>query len=387
MRVVVITHPPFVDSTSMPLFAEFIMHGLRACGTDVESLTARPFFHRFPCPRKLKKWLGYLDQFLVFPFVLRRYAAKCGPNTLFVFADQALGPWVGAVSSRPHVVHCHDLLALRSSLGEFAENPVSWSGRVYQAAIRNGFSRARNFICVSHKSSADLQRFYSGRAAPRINVVHNGLNRPFQRMPSARAAELLAAVGCRYGEGEFLLHVGGNQWYKNREGVVRIYGRYVEKVDKPLPLVMIGAAPGASLLAAVEGLPSAAEVKFVVRPPSEVVEAAYSQAAALIFPSIAEGFGWPVIEALACECRVLTTDAAPMTEAGGEVAWYLPPAGKSSLNIWADACASIVIDALNEEPHRAVERRAASLRHVASFSGDNVIRRYVSIYRAALLEG
>jgi glycosyltransferase involved in cell wall biosynthesis len=56
------------------------------------------------------------------------------------------------------------------------------------------------------------------------------------------------------------------------------------------------------------------------------LEALYSLADALIFPSWHEGFGWPVAEAQACGCPVFTSDRPPMTEVGGDAACFIDPA-------------------------------------------------------------
>ena len=57
---------------------------------------------------------------------------------------------------------------------------------------------------------------------------------------------------------------------------------------------------------------------------NEALAALYSGAELLLFPSLEEGFGWPIIEAQASGCRVVTTGKAPMTEVGGNAAFYLP---------------------------------------------------------------
>ncbi|EOM1465677.1 hypothetical protein ACNCTC_004946, partial [Escherichia coli] len=94
MHIVVFTHPQFLDSTSMPRFARMIIEGMNARGHVVETWTAKPYFFNIPLPRSIKKWLGYIDQYIIFPlsvyFRLPKYKKD---KTLFVFADQALGPW------------------------------------------------------------------------------------------------------------------------------------------------------------------------------------------------------------------------------------------------------------------------------------------------------
>jgi len=175
MQIFQFTHPDFLTSQSMPRFARMITDGMRARDHHVVEWTAKPLFYDLPFPARFKKWLGYIDQFIVFPMQVRRRLRQLAPDTLFVFSDQALGPWVPLVANRPHVIHVHDFMALRSSLGEFAQNPTGWSGRQYQAMIRRGFGHGQAFISVSEKTRTDLHHFLPHK--PRVSeVVYNGLN-------------------------------------------------------------------------------------------------------------------------------------------------------------------------------------------------------------------
>jgi hypothetical protein len=118
MKIVILTHPQFLSSESMPRFARMISQGMQARGHSTDEWTAKPFFYKLPFPAKFKKWLGYIDQFIVFPLQVRRRLHQLAPDTLFVFSDQALGPWVPLVANRPHVIHVHDFMALPADCGE-----------------------------------------------------------------------------------------------------------------------------------------------------------------------------------------------------------------------------------------------------------------------------
>jgi glycosyltransferase involved in cell wall biosynthesis len=58
---------------------------------------------------------------------------------------------------------------------------------------------------------------------------------------------------------------------------------------------------------------------------SEDLQALYTLAHVLLFPSLCEGFGWPIIEAQACGCPVVTSDRPPLTEVAGDAALFVPP--------------------------------------------------------------
>jgi glycosyltransferase involved in cell wall biosynthesis len=354
MKFVLMCHPAFLGSESMPRFARMIAQALRDRGHSVECWQPVARAHALavsaPLFRRFAKWAGYVDQYLIFPWEVRAGLRHQAPDTLFVFCDQALGPWVPLVAHRPHVVHAHDLLALKSALGLVPQNPTGFSGRMYQRYIRRGFQRARHFISVSGRTRDDLHQ-HGGVTAPEISeVVYNGLNHPYQRLSPEQARGRMAAAGQPADPRGILLHVGGNTWYKNTEGVVRLYAAYAASVADPLPLWMVSPPPSPEVQAALRAVPAAGQITFMQGLDTEVIEAAYSLARMFLFPSLAEGFGWPIIEAQACGARVLTTDDAPMNELAGPGSVLLPLRGASeSMDAWASAGAAQMVRVLEQE--------------------------------------
>lgn len=324
MHLVFFCHPPFMRSQSMPRFARMIGDAMKDKGHQIEYWAPRDHCHRYVEGTRLAKWAGYVDQYIIFPLAVRWRLRAPHTRALYVFCDQALGPWVPLVHQRPHVVHAHDLLALRSALGLIPENPTSFTGRIYQRYIRRGFRKAAHFISVSERTRRDLGEF-GGVRSQLSEVVYNGLNYPYQRMAPSHAIEALRQAGVQADERGHVLHIGGGQWYKNTAGVIRLYARYAARHADPLPLLMVSPQPGSpDVLAALADVPPQGKVTFKQGLNNEAIQAAYSLAQVFLFPSLAEGFGWPIIEAQACGCPVVTTDDAPMNEIGGPLAHYIP---------------------------------------------------------------
>ena len=383
MHIVQFVHPDFLNSKSMPRFAQMIAEGMRARGHLVDIWTARPLAYSVPAPARLKKWLGYIDQFILFPLLVRWRLRQLQADTLFVFGDQALGPWVPLVACRPHVIHVHDFMALRSALGEFVQNPTGWAGRQYQALIRRGFSRGSCFVSVSDNTRRQLLRFLPQQ--PDVSeVIYNGLNYPFRPMSATESlAELLPAGLAPPPEG-FLLHVGGNEWYKNRQGVLEIYEAYAQQTENPLPLWMVGTEPSIDLKALAQRVMPKGKVRFLSGLSNKQVCAAYSAARLMVFPSLAEGFGWPIAEAMACGCLVLTTGEAPMTEVGGDAAFYIPSRPARDPATWAEQASDRVLEILELTPDETSSRRQLGYRQVAKFDAEQTLNAYEQIYRQAL---
>jgi glycosyltransferase involved in cell wall biosynthesis len=312
-------------------------------GHQVELWYPQAGFFRLPSPVLLKKWLGYIDQYIVFPKQVRRRLKKCSPDTLFVFTDHALGPWVPLVSDRPHIIHCHDFLAQRSALGKFIENPVSWTGRQYQAFIRKGYMKGKNFISVSEKTKHDLHYFL--KTIPAYSeVVYNGLNRPFVPGDSEKIRNILSDKTKIDLSDGYLLHVGGNQWYKNRPGVIRIYEAWRSLSNKKLPLLLIGEPPSQNLMKTYNQSHYQQDIHFLSNVDDKDIPAFYAGTSVFLFPSIAEGFGWPIAEAMACGCPLITTNEAPMIEVAGNAGFLISamPSGNVEIKDWAFEAGKLV---------------------------------------------
>jgi glycosyltransferase involved in cell wall biosynthesis len=364
----------------MRAFADLLVGGMAARGHLCHTLTAPQRLGRLARPGSgLAKWLGYVDQFLLFPPLLRRALSQLPRDGVVVVTDQALGPWIPHLRRHPHLVHAHDLLALRCCLGEFPQNRLGLTGRLYQRWIRRGFSRARYFLCVSEATRQDLRRLLPpGVAAQaRLEVLRNPLLPAFQQVDPHRPRE------------PFLLHLGGT-WYKNRLAVLAIFER-------------LAGQPGfAELRLEIVGPPEAAcEAWLHSRPDlgrrirrrqglggQEIVDL-YETAAALLFPSIAEGFGWPVLEALACGCPVVTTRLAPMTEVAGDAATYLEPAplGLQPDPAWVERAAAEVTALLRRRPDQGREARRLGLERLAEFGLNPYFDRLEASYREVAAKG
>ncbi len=383
MKIVFFTHPPFLPSQSMPRFAEMLIKGMLARGHEVQEWTAQRCFFALPVPHGWKKWLAYIDQFLIFPLIVKSRLLSQPKDTLYVFADQALGPWVPLVAKRLHVIHCHDFLAQRSARGEYPENPTSRSGKIYQSFIRWGYSKGRNFISVSEKTRRDLHEFL-GRVPAFSEVVYNGLNQSFVPTTDRVGARnsLGEKLGITLSQG-FLLHVGGNLWYKNRLGVLHFYHAWRKLPPVlPLPLLMVGEAPSPEMLSLKECSDFTADIHFIQTADDATLRLAYQAASTFLFPSIEEGFGWPVAEAMASGCPVVTTDRPPMTEVAGNAATLISVSG--SADSWTLAAALALEQSLTLSPQDQKERITNGISNAQRFDAGNCLNEIERLYGVAL---
>jgi glycosyltransferase involved in cell wall biosynthesis len=143
----------------------------------------------------------------------------------------------------------------------------------------------------------------------------------------------------------------------------------------PQSTLMISPAPSASVQALLDALPSEAKVRLFHGLDTDAIEALYSLASALLFPSHAEGFGWPIAEALACGCPVITTDEAPMTEVGGPHAHYLPrwSGGTAEMGSWAEHGARLICAVIDRSPEAQTQAARAGIERTARFDAAQAI--------------
>ncbi|AHM62217.1 mannosyltransferase [Flammeovirgaceae bacterium 311] len=385
MNLVFFTHPSFFGSNSMPRFTQMLALGMKERGHHVELWSPHPLFVRVPFPSGMKKWLGYIDQFIVFPEEVRKRLKKCARDTLYIFTDQALGLWVPLVSDRPHVIHCHDFLAQQSALGQFEENPTGWTGRQYQSLIRRGYSKGKHFISVSNKTREDLHHFLP--VFPTCSeVVYNGLNQKIEPQSPELARSILGdEISINLSDG-YLLHVGGNQWYKNRTGVIEIYNAWRMWSGKALPLLMIGMQPSDNIQKERTQSPFREDIHFLTGVPDRSVLLAYSGASVFLFPSLAEGFGWPIAEAMAAGCPVITTDEAPMNDVAGKAGFLIPrrPLKDYKIEAWAISAARVVDKIIELKPEVRKTVVAAGLLNAKRFDTEFALNRIEMIYKGII---
>ncbi|MEJ7643054.1 MAG: glycosyltransferase [Chryseolinea sp.] len=372
----------------MPRFARMLTEGMKARGHTIQIFSPEGMFVNLPGSSMIKKWLGYVDQFIVFPFLVKKSIKAQPANSLFIFTDHALGPWVPLTAKRHHVIHCHDFLAQASAMDMVPQNPTGWTGKKYQQLIRRGYAQGKNFISVSEKTRSDLHHFL-GHIPSFSEVVYNGLNQKF--VPRERAAAR-ATIGKRINldvtEGYFL-HVGGNQWYKNRVGVLTIYEAWRKSAHpNRLALLMVGETPDKSLMDAFNSSTMQSDIHFITDLEDHFIGDAYSGASLFLFPSLAEGFGWPIAEAMACGCLTITTNEAPMTEVAGDAGFLIPaaPEDVKQQKEWATSAADVVSNVIGLSEENRLVAVAKGIHNAERFNTDDALNKIESIYNALVLK-
>ncbi|HEY3204869.1 MAG TPA: glycosyltransferase family 1 protein [Thermoanaerobaculia bacterium] len=206
--------------------------------------------------------------------------------------------------------------------------------------------RAASFLCVSDTTAKDLVARYP-ETASRIRVVRNGVDLAFFAPSEDPAARQRTRQ--RYAAGQpFILYLGTLEPRKNVEALVvaceRMWGRRRSRPD----LVMAGGAgwKTAGLHRRIGRSPFRDKIHLAGYAARHAARELYRAAEVFVYPSLAEGFGLPVLEAMAVGTPVVASTAEALQEVGGEAALYAPPRD-------TEALARQIERALEDEPLRS----------------------------------
>jgi glycosyltransferase involved in cell wall biosynthesis len=374
MKVLLIGNYLPDGQASMLAFRHVLERELPNLGCELRVITPPRRLQRVPPTSRLWKWLGYIDKFILF---IPTLALQARWADVVHICDHSNGMYVRWVKSKPTVITCHDVIAVQAARGMVEGWNVGWSGRLFQRLITSGLAKADLIACVSDSTQRALLglQFADER---RVTKVLNGLNDSFSLVQPEEAQQLVSRFGLCVHD-KYLIHVGGDLPRKNRRSVVETFialqRRAAEFAAPALVqhLVLVGpkVEPDLIALASQHGL--ADRIRAFQDVSHEELRALYARATALLFPSLQEGFGWPLIEAQACGCPVFTSDLAPMNEIGGPGACYVDPHDPEAM-----------AEAIEQAAERLEEMRALGLENALHFSAAQMMANYLAAYRRVL---
>jgi glycosyltransferase involved in cell wall biosynthesis len=302
-----------------------------------------------------------------FPLLPRLLPVRLhGRRPVLFHATNYAAPRTGVL---PLVVTVHDLALLR-----FPELGTPALRRLVGLA-RPATAMARLVIADSEATARDLRELL-GVPAAKVRVVHPGGD-AHPAAPDAVAAR--QHVHRRFGiAGPYLLHVGTLEPRKNLERLVRAYARVRARVGTaPLLVLAGGRGWGADrIVRTVAALGLADAVRFTGAVPHDDLPTLYAAAELFVYPSLYEGFGLPVVEAMACGAPVVTSNVSSLPEVAGDAAVLVDPRDESAIG---DA----VVDLLQDDRARA-ELRARGLARARQFTWARCAEQTWAVYEEAL---
>ena len=269
------------------------------------------------------------------------------------------------------IVTVHDLMWLEHV--DWCQ-PVPWlrpiSRRYYGLGIRRALQQAARVLTVSHASADAILRLFP-ETRPKLVVTRNACEAMF-RAPDSVAEAQAAAARATGVEGPYFLVVGQNQPSKAHEVALRAFASIADRVDERLVLVQ-RLESGRGLHGLAQQLGVAERVRFVAGLKLEQLLSVFQAATALLQPSLAEGFGLPALEAIACGCPVIASDIPPLREVLGPAGTFASPGNVPEL--------SSAICRLATDAGRRAELRALGLEQAKRFSWDETAALTWQVYR------
>lgn len=253
-----------------------------------------------------------------------------GPVDVFHSSD-----WVQPPSKARKVTTFHDLVPLKHP--ELSHPKIVEVNRRRLEVVKKEVDMV---IAVSEATRKDLIEV-SGLPDKKITVIYEGVGEEFKPQPSDKVEQFKK----RYGLGEFVLAIGGVGKRRNLERI--------KEASKKFNLVVSG--------------------ETIPRVPNSEMPLLYAAAKILFYPSLYEGFGLPILEAMACGTPVITSNVSSMPEVAGNAAVLVNPENVSEM--------SIKLEELMSNKSLRKEMITKGLKRAKQFSWDKCARQTANIYK------
>ncbi len=279
--------------------------------------------------------------------------------------------------ARPLISNCPVVLTIYDMSFERMPERFPAFQRIYLRAMTRWSARhAARVIVISQSTRDDVVRF-CGVPAERVTVVYCGADPQFQPAPRAAVEAFRAQKGL---PPRFILYLGTLEPRKNVPALVRAYAQMRSRNGAgDAPKLVIAGAKGwgyDAVFAAVEQSGLRADVIFPGYVPHEELPLWYNAAELFVYPSLFEGFGLPVLEAMACGTPAITSNVSSLPEVAGDAALTVAPDDPRALG---EAMSGVL-----HEPARREAMRARGLRQAARFTWPAAAAQTARVYDEVL---
>lgn len=289
-----------------------------------------------------------------------------GPLDLYHSPDFVLPPTSGYI---PTLLTVHDLSFLHYpetfpiALVEYLNRVVPWS-----------VNRATHILADSKATREDLLTMWQV-PGEKVTVLYSGVNEQFKPIEDEG---VITAARQKYGldDRPYVVAVGTVQPRKNYQMLIRAFRPVAMRLPHNLAFIGGKGWLDEAMKSEVEQQGLSERIEFTGFVSEEDLPALYCGASLLVFPSLYEGFGLPVLEAMACGLPCLVSNASSLPEVGGSAAFQLSPTDELK---WSEAMMWLLAD-----KEKQVQMKEAGIKQAHSFSWNKAATELMQIYNFLL---
>jgi glycosyltransferase involved in cell wall biosynthesis len=375
---------------SMELVPDMLAHFLAQESPEFSVAQFAPSMSR---PFRALPWIGrsyrafnadrLVSRLYSYPRWLRGNARGCD---LYHVVDHTYANLVHVLPAGRTVVTCHDMGPFRCLFGHNGVSSAAALALQRGAAFRamaghilKGLQKAAWVICASRATRDEL--LASGAvSAEKTSVILNGVHPACVPEPDPMADfEVDRLIGPRPEGCIELLHVGSTVPRKRIDVLLNVFAQ-VRRVVPNVRLLRVGGLFTPEQAAQVEALGLRDSITVLPILHFSLLASAYRRATIMLQPSEDEGFGLPVIEALACGTPVVASEIPAISEVGGDAITFCPV---GNIDQWCDAVLRLYRERTSD-PQAWEQRRAQGFQRAAQFSWAEHARQVSEVYRKAL---
>lgn len=275
----------------------------------------------------------------------------------------------------PLISHCHGVITLHDV--SFLRYPEFFSKEIYlrlKLSLPYSIRKAKKIITVSEFSKKEIMEFYR-IDEKKIDVIYNGISEIFKPVDAEKG------ILNKYGITKpYILSVSNLQPRKNLSRLIKAFVSLLKSNEKfPYTLVIVGRRLWLynEIFSEIRNSPYKERIVLTDYVPEKDLVYLYNCADVFVYPSLYEGFGLPVLEAMACGCPVVTSNVSSLPEISGSAAFPVDP---YNIDAIAKAILTVITNTYLKE-----RLRAEGLKQSQKFSWKNTAEKTLEVYEQILL--
>ncbi len=276
----------------------------------------------------------------------------------------------------PVVVTIHDLI-----YKTYPQSHPQDAINILESQMKSIVTHADHLICISHATRRDLHKFYD-IPQEKTSVIYNGVNHQmFNPVTSAEEGQVKDVLNMHGIDRPYFLYVGTIEPRKNLQGILQALEQLKQKNNFNGYLVVVGMKGWMidHIEPMIKKLQLEQMVKFLGFVTDSQLRMLYNQCQAFVFPSLYEGFGFPIVEAFACKAPVITSNTSSCVEIAGEAALTIDPNNVDDLR----TAMNVMLNDNNKRQHFIDQ----GFKRAQTFSFDQTAKETLNVYSTVKRSG